>query len=63
MRAVQPKLEAFYATLTGEQQAELNELWHHRGMRRGGDGERWRGGGRFGGDYDGGRRFGPGDDD
>jgi len=50
MRAVQPKLEAFYAALTSEQQTELNQLWHGRGMR--GDGEgRWRGGeGRRGGD-------------
>lgn len=67
MRAVQPKLEAFYATLTGEQQAELNELWQHHGMRgqRGGEGERhWRGGGDFRGPDGGGRRgFGSGDDD
>jgi Spy/CpxP family protein refolding chaperone len=66
MRAVQPKLEAFYATLTGEQQAELNELWHHHGMRagRGGEGERhWRGGGDFRGPSGGGRGFDSGDDD
>jgi Spy/CpxP family protein refolding chaperone len=71
MRAVQPKLEAFYATLTGEQQAELNELWRHHGMRgaRDGEGERhWGGGGDFrrfdgGGRGVGGRGFGPGDDD
>jgi hypothetical protein len=66
MKAVQPKLEAFYATLTGEQQAELNELWRHHGMRgeRGGEGERhWRGGGDFRGSGDGGRRgFGGGED-
>jgi Spy/CpxP family protein refolding chaperone len=66
MRAVQPKLEAFYAALTSEQQAEFNELWHHRGMRgpRGDDaGRHWRGGGQFDGPGGGGRRFGPGDDD
>jgi Spy/CpxP family protein refolding chaperone len=65
MRAVQPKLEAFYATLTGEQQAELNELWHQHGMRggRGGEGERhWRGGGEFRGPDGGGRGFGGGED-
>jgi len=51
LRAVQPKLEAFYAALTGEQQAEFNQLWHHHGMRGGADGEGWRGGGwRRGGD-------------
>ena len=66
LRAVQPKLEAFYSGLTGEQQAEFNHLWHHRGMRgeggwrrgEGGEGG-WRGGqdgqrgGRMGGDSDG----------
>jgi Spy/CpxP family protein refolding chaperone len=66
MKAVQPKLEAFYATLTGEQQAELNELWRRHGMRgeRGGEGERhWRSGGEFRGSGDGGRRgFGGGED-
>jgi Spy/CpxP family protein refolding chaperone len=64
MKAVQPKLEAFYATLTGEQQAELNELWHHHGMGGPhGEGERhWRGG-DFRGFQGGGRGFGPGDDD
>lgn len=65
MRAVQPKLEAFYATLTGEQQAELNELWHHHGMRgeRGGEGERnGRGGGEFRMRDGGGRGFGGGED-
>jgi len=49
MKAVQPKLEALYSGLSGEQQAELNQLWRHRGMRwrgeGGGRGEgRWRGG-------------------
>ncbi len=52
MRAVRPKLEAFYAALTSDQQAEFNDIWHHRGMRgqggegrwRGGDGDRRRGG-------------------
>ncbi|MBV9752954.1 MAG: Spy/CpxP family protein refolding chaperone [Hyphomicrobiales bacterium] len=66
MRAVQPKLEAFYATLTGEQQAELNELWRHRGMRgpRGEDGQRhWRGGDDFRGPDGDGRGFRQGDDD
>ncbi|SEC53962.1 LTXXQ motif family protein [Rhizobiales bacterium GAS188] len=62
MRSVQPKLEAFYAALTADQQAEFNDLWH-RG--RGGDGERrWRdgqGGGQGG--QGGGRRFGPQEDD
>jgi LTXXQ motif family protein len=54
LRAVQPKLEAFYAALNGEQQAELNHLWRHRmgwrggesgwprGMRRQDGGEGWR---------------------
>ncbi|MBW0003381.1 MAG: Spy/CpxP family protein refolding chaperone [Hyphomicrobiales bacterium] len=65
MKAVQPKLEAFYATLTGEQQVELNELWHHHGMRgeRGGEGERhWHGGGEWRMRDGGGRGFGGGED-
>jgi Spy/CpxP family protein refolding chaperone len=63
MRAVRPKLEAFYMALTGEQQAQFNELWHHHDMRRG-EGERhWRGDGESRGPDGGGRRFGPGDDD
>ena len=54
MRSVQPKLEAFYAALTPEQQSELNDLWHHHGMHaRGGEGGWRRGedGGRGGGPY------------
>jgi LTXXQ motif family protein len=60
MRSVQPKLEAFYAGLSAEQQTEFNDMWHGGGMRgRGGDGERrWRDGQGRGQ----GRRFGPGDD-
>ena len=62
MKAVQPKLEAFYAALNAEQQAEFNHLWH-RGMRgRGGDGDRrWGGQGDGQDDGYGRRRFG--DDD
>ena len=57
LRTVQPKLEAFYAALSGEQQAELNHLWRHRmgwrhGMDRWGGGDGWRGG------WDGWRRRG-----
>ncbi|MBV8765982.1 MAG: Spy/CpxP family protein refolding chaperone [Hyphomicrobiales bacterium] len=65
MTAVQPKLEAFYATLTGEQQVELNELWHHHGMRgeRGGEGERhWHDGGEWRMRDGGGRGLGGGED-
>ena len=62
MKAVQPKLEAFYAALNAEQQAEFNHLWH-RGMRgRGGDGER-RWGGRGDGQDGGYGRGRSGDDD
>ena len=70
LRAVQPKLESFYAVLSGEQQAELNHLWQHRAMmgregwRRGGGG--WGGGMGRGGDEDGRGRGGwgrGGDDD
>ena len=36
MKGIQPKLEAFYAVLTPGQQAEFNEMWHHRrGMMHG----------------------------
>lgn len=49
LRAVQPKLESFYAALTGEQQAELNHLWQHRAMMAGrGERDGWRGDGQGG---------------
>jgi Spy/CpxP family protein refolding chaperone len=54
MRSVQPKLEAFYAALTPEQQSELNDLWHHHGMHARGGEDGWRRGeegGRGGGPY------------
>ena len=76
MKAVQPKLEAFYTALNGEQQAEFNELWQRHGMRgQGGEGERgmrgqggegmrgWRGEGEGGwrrGGQPGGGQFGDG---
>jgi Spy/CpxP family protein refolding chaperone len=68
LRAVQPKLEAFYSGLTGEQQAEFNHLWQHRGMRgEGGEGGWQRGEGGMRGGQDGwrGGRMGgdSGDDD
>jgi hypothetical protein len=58
LRAVQPRLETFYAALTGEQQAELNHLWQHRAMMAGQGGrEGWRGDGQGAG----GRGWGDGD--
>jgi hypothetical protein len=56
MRSVQPKLEAFYAVLTADQQTQFNHMRHRDGLRgQGSDGERrWRDG--QGGD----RRFVPG---
>jgi hypothetical protein len=60
LKAMQPKLEAFYSALNGEQQAELDRLWRGGGMGGGrqgraegrGDGEKRSGGGNGGSSFD-----------